>query len=182
MQGTVMAAQRAVEAAPQNRFLRKTREKPPGWEVGLAPTDVVEHPDVGMAEKSTIAIINHFMTIPHATKLRYQTQSGKDTEEAAWRLWLGLLAVGTVALKLLFWSHPPITSGLQQGEYMANKQRTAKELLAKQDLIGFTRVSGSSDQILQRASSAKVTEKSRLRGLEKQAASSSPRRSGSSGL
>jgi len=51
---------------------------------------------------------------------------------------------------------------------MTSKQRTPKDLLADHELIGFARRAG--DQVIQRASSAKVFDKARLRGEREQPA------------
>lgn len=45
---------------------------------------------------------------------------------------------------------------------MPSKERKPKELLANQELLGFTQLLGCANQIVQRASSAKVTLKSAL--------------------
>jgi hypothetical protein len=62
---------------------------------------------------------------------------------------------------------------------MPKKERKPKELLADQELIGFARRSDSDDQAVQRAGSAKVFSKPRLRQeLEMEVPSRPPRRDG----
>jgi hypothetical protein len=60
---------------------------------------------------------------------------------------------------------------------MSKTERKPKDLLADRELIGFARRHHSDDQVIQRASSAKVFEKGRLRKeLEIEAPSRPPRR------
>lgn len=53
---------------------------------------------------------------------------------------------------------------------MPRKEQKPRELLADQELIGFTRRSGGDGQVVQRASSAKVLTKAGLREELEQAA------------
>jgi hypothetical protein len=62
---------------------------------------------------------------------------------------------------------------------MPKTERKPKDLLAEHELIGFARRRDGDGQVIQRASSAKVTEKSRLReDPEQAAAASNTRRDG----
>ena len=55
---------------------------------------------------------------------------------------------------------------------MPRNEPKPKELLANQELIGFTKRSGGGGQLVERASSAKVLEKSKLLEEPEQAAPS----------
>jgi hypothetical protein len=63
-----------------------------------------------------------------------------------------------------------------KGDVMPKTERKPKDLLADRELIGFARRHDTDGQVVQRASSAKVTEKARLREEPEQAAATRPPR------